>query len=215
MAQIKLNTQSAKKFLMSAFLLFGVLPFCGFASNDGCDAPAPQADQQQQAQQEQMSLQSNAEIGMPGITNYEEKRIMRRLYEMRDKNIATYTYMVDMNGNLHHVCDSMGYGLPYATQFSNAEKRIGGEQYGYNLPQSEPNGLFMPTSAEGTWVICASNSGQFTPMYLEPRVIVSPFRLRSVGDYALPDEKNEALKNTVTVAPYVPAIGSKKVEKLQ
>jgi hypothetical protein len=142
------------------------------------------------------------------------------LYEMRDKNIATYTYIVDMNGNLHHVCDSMGYGLPYATQYSNPEKHIaytGSDAYhsDFSIPQSEPNGLFMPSSAEGTWVICASNSGQFTPMYLEPRVIVSPFRLNSVGDYALPNEKNEALKKTETVAPYVPAIGSKQVEKLR
>lgn len=202
--------------LSTIVLLVSLLGFCGFATDGGCnDAPTPQADQQQQAQQERMSLQSNQEIGMPGITNYEEKRIMKRLYEMRDKNIATYTYILDMNGNLHHVCDSMGYGLPYATQFSNPEKMVNpyGQVY-TNLPQSEPNGLFMPSAAEGTWVICASNSGQFTPMYLEPRVIVSPFRLNSVGDYALPGEKNESLKKSETVAPYKPAIGSANVEKL-
>ena len=53
------------------------------------------------------------------------------------------------------------------------------------LPQAEPNGLYMPQSAEGTWVICASTKGEFTPMYIEPRVIVSPFRLNAVDDYAL------------------------------
>lgn len=215
-----LNSLKIKQVLASALVLIGLLGVCGF-TDDGCDsATPPQADRQQQDAQEHMSEQSNAEIGMPGVTNYEEKRIMRRLYEMRDKNIATYTYMVDMNGNLHHVCDSMGYGLPYGVQYSNPEKRVaftGSDPYhaDFNLPQSEPNGLFMPPTAEGTWIICASNSGQFTPMYIEPRVIVSPFRLNSVGDYALPGEKNEALKKTETVAPYKPAIGSSKVEKLQ
>lgn len=139
---IKLNTSNMRRGLSTIVLLVSLLGFCGFATDGGCnDAPTPQADQQQQAQQERMSLQSNQEIGMPGITNYEEKRIMKRLYEMRDKNIATYTYILDMNGNLHHVCDSMGYGLPYATQFSNPEKMVNpyGQVY-TNLPQSEPNG---------------------------------------------------------------------------
>lgn len=171
----------------------------------GCDE-TPTSDQTQQHQQEQMSQQSNQQIGMPGISNFTEKKVMRRLYEMRDKNVATFTYMVDMQGKLHHVCDSMGYGLPYGTQFSNPEKGNQNSWQGPNLPQSEPNGLFMPPGAEGTWVICASTQGEFTPMYIEPRVIVSPFRLRSEDDYALPDEKNEALKKTVTVAPYIPAI---------
>lgn len=91
----------------------------------GCD-DTPNSDDTQRAQQEKMSQQSNQQIGMPGIANFTEKKIMRRLYEMRDKNVATFTYMVDMNGKLHHVCDSMGYGLPYSTQFSNPEKVING-----------------------------------------------------------------------------------------
>ena len=50
---------------------------------------------------------------------------------MRDRNIATYTYLVDMQGRLHHVCDSMGYGLPYGVQYSNPEKHLA---YGSNDP---------------------------------------------------------------------------------
>jgi len=191
---------------MAGLVLFGVLTLCAF-TDDGCDS-APTSDDMQRHQQEQMSQQSNAQIGMPGMVNFTEKKIMRRLYEMRDKNIATYTYMVDMNGKLHHVCDSMGYGLPYGTQYSNPEKVVsnGSQVYG-TLPQSEPNGLFMPPSAEGTWVICASTSGDFTPMYIEPRVIVSPFRLNAEGgDYALPGNKNDALTKQETHAAYVPAV---------
>lgn len=152
-----------------------------------CDTP-PNSDQTQQYQQEKLSQESNAEIGMPAITNFTEKKVMKRLYEMRDKNIITYTYIVDLQGKLHHVCDSMGYGLPYGVQFSNPEKIILMTGAVATLPQSEPNGLFMPPSAEGTWVICANSQGEFTPMYIEPRVIVSPFRLNAVDDYATPSE---------------------------
>ena len=143
---------------------------------------------------------------MPGISNFTEKKIMRRLYEMRDKNVATFTYMVDMQGRLHHVCDSMGWGLPYGVQFSNPEKPNPGSWQGPNMPQSEPNGLFMPPSAEGTWVICASTKGEFTPMYIEPRVIVSPFRLNAVDDYALAGNDNDALTKQELHSKYIPAV---------
>jgi hypothetical protein len=152
-----------------------------------------------------MSQEGNAQVGMPGITNFTEKKVMRRLYEMRDKNVATFTYMVDMQGRLHHVCDSMGYGLPYGVQFSNPEKPQSPSTYTL-MPQSEPNGLFMPPSAEGTWVICASTKGEFTPMYIEPRVIVSPFRLNAVDDYALAGNQNDALTKSELHSKYIPAV---------
>lgn len=182
-----------------------VLGCCAF-NDDGC-SPAPTSDSTQQAQQEKMSQESNAEIGMPGITNFIEKKVMKRLYEMRDRNVVTFTYIVDMQGRLHHVCDSMGYGLPYGVQYSNPEKIVQSYSQSYGtLPQAEPNGLFMPPSAEGTWVICASTKGEFTPMYIEPRVIVSPFRLDAVDDYALPGNTNDALTKSELHSKYTPAV---------
>jgi hypothetical protein len=189
---------------VTGILLLVVLGCCAF-DDKGCDNESP-SDKAQREAQEQMSQQGNAQVGMPGLTNFTEKKVMRRLYEMRDKNIATFTYMVDMQGRLHHVCDSMGYGLPYGVQYSNPEKVNPMGSAGPNMPQSEPNGLFMPPSAEGTWVICASTKGEFTPMYIEPRVIVSPFRLNAVDDYALAGNDNDALTKQELHSKYVPAV---------
>ena len=152
----------------------------------GCDDNLPTADKQQQAQQEAMSRQSNAQVGAPGIANFTEKKIVRKLYELRDQNIATYAYIPDMQGRLWHLCDSIGYGLPYGVQFTNPDKHVYDGQYNvYNIHQAEPNGLFMPPTAEGTWVICADSKGGMAPVYVEPHVIVSPFKLRAEGEYSL------------------------------
>lgn len=152
-------------------------------ADDDCDS-TPKSDKTQQTQQEQMTQQANAQVGMPGVTNFTEKKIVRKLYELRDQNIATFSYVPDMQGKLWHLCDSIGYGLPYGVQFSNPEKIIQRYSSSYGtLPQAEPNGLFMPPSAEGTWIICAGPKGEPTPVYVEPRVIVSPFKLRSEGEY--------------------------------
>jgi hypothetical protein len=48
------------------------------------------------------------------------------------------------------------------------------------LPQADPNGLFSPTSAEGTWVMCKDpKGGEVKPVYIEPRIVVSPFKMEA------------------------------------
>ncbi len=69
---------------------------------------------------------------------------------------------------------SLGYGLPYSTQFTNPEKAY---NVNYTMPQPEPNGLFMPTSAEATWVVAVDDSGKEHVMYVEERVMITSFVL--------------------------------------
>jgi len=156
----------------------------------GCDSQQTSDDVTQKFQ-EMLTQQAVSQVGMPGITNFTELKLMKMLYELRDQKITTYSYVMTMDGKLMHVCDSIGYGLPYATQFSNPMKHVeashGGNWYQYELPQAEPNGLFMPNSAEGTWVICSApqKTGGIDPVYIEPRVIVSPHKLRQDGEYEI------------------------------
>lgn len=154
-----------------------------------CDDIPTSIDKKISEQQAQSLQQANQQVGMPGITNFTEMKIVRKLYELRDQNIITYSYVPDYQGRLWHICDSIGYGLPYGVQFSNPEKHISMQSMdtrdGYNIPQAEPNGLFMPETAEGTWIICgsAAKPNEIAPVYVEPRVVVSPFKLNSVGDW--------------------------------
>jgi hypothetical protein len=128
--------------------------------------------------QEELSLQGVQSVGMPAITNFAEKRMMKDIIELRDQNVATYVYITDMNGKLHKVCNAVGYGLPYATQFTNP-MRVSDYTHGVvAIPQADPNGLYSPASADGTWVLCVdTKSGKPKPVYIEPRVIVSPIAL--------------------------------------
>ena len=128
--------------------------------------------------QEELSKQGVETVGFPAIVNFAEKRMMKDIIELRDQNVATTVYITDMNGRLHKVCNAVGYGLPYATQYTNP-MRISGDGHGYvTLPQADPNGLYSPASADGTWVLCVdTKSGKPKPVYIEPRVIVSPIPL--------------------------------------
>jgi hypothetical protein len=132
----------------------------------------------ERAKQEEMNLQAVQQVGMPAITNFAEKRMMKDIMELRDQNVATTTYLVDMNGKLHKICNSVGYGLPYATQYTNPQQRVTGQTGTVTLPQADPNGLYSPASADGTWILCVdAKTGKAKPVFMEPRIIVSPIPL--------------------------------------
>lgn len=171
-----------KKLTFAGVLFAMALVLTG--ADDSCGTST--GDRKQVQQQAQLSSEAAAQVGMPGVQNFTERKLVRLLYELRDKEVATYVYLPDMAGRLWHLCDGVGYGLPYGTQFTNPERPA--ERYETHetgnlaLPQAEPNGLYMPPTAEGTWVICGSK-GNLKPVYVEPKVIVSPFRLRAEGEY--------------------------------
>ena len=150
------------------------------------------SDDIQRRQQETILAESTAQVGMPAMKNFRERKLLKDILELRDQTgLITYTYMVNemvgkpipgltaFGGKLIFMGESIGYGIPYATQFTNPQKV---ESYGYNiaLPQADPNGLFSPASAEGTWVLLKDPNGKNTrPVYIEPRIVVSPFKFPS------------------------------------
>jgi hypothetical protein len=142
-----------------------------------CEQP-PSSTQIERKKQEELSMQAVTQVGMPAIVNFSEKRMMKDILELRDQNVATTTYLVDMNGKLHKVCNSVGYGLPYATQYTNPQRIAYDSGHGsVTLPQADPNGLYSPASADGTWILCIGKDGKAKPVFIEPRVIVSPIPL--------------------------------------
>jgi hypothetical protein len=136
----------------------------------------------EQHQQEQMQNESISQVGVPAITNFQEKRILKEIYELRDQaNLSTYTYIVaQQTGQVVLLGKSIGYGIPASTQFNNPEQIATGHNNTVTLPQADPNGLYSPASAEGTWVLLVNpaNSKEVKPVYVEQRIIVSQFPLK-------------------------------------
>ena len=143
-----------------------------------CDQ-APTSTQIERKKQEEMSMQAVTQVGMPAITNFAEKRMFKDILELRDKNTPTTTYLVGMNNQLTKVCDSIGFGLPYATQYTNPARTVDYTHGVAVIPQADPNGLYSPASADGTWVLCVDHKdGKAKPVYIEPRILVSPFPIQ-------------------------------------
>lgn len=155
-----------------------------------CNEEKVSSDQKQAAQTEKLTSEANAQIGMPDIINFQERKFAKQILELRDKEILTHTYIKnDFKGCLTYLGRSVGYGLPYAVQFTNPNKLAApthrdGTQSRTSwrdipMPQPDPNGLFMPDSLSATWVLLYDEATKKTsPVYVESELTVSPFRIK-------------------------------------
>lgn len=155
----------------------------------GCPEHTPSSDEVEQHKQDQILADMTKQVGMPNIVTFREKRMLKTILELRDQEgFLTYSYLWnEMQGKLIYLGQTIGYGIPYATQYTNPSKVERFKYYDHYgtqvLPQADPNGLFSPQSAEGTWLLMKDpNSDKTVPMYVEPRVIVSPFPIPGAVD---------------------------------
>jgi len=144
------------------------------------------AEQQEKAMQEMV-----AQTGLPAVRNYQEKKMMKMLYELRDReDLVCYAYLFNvMKGEVgQYLGKCIGYGLPASTQYSNPQKvvrqKVGnpsgtGSIFLGVMPQPEPNGLFMPEGLSATWLMMVDPAtDEPRAVYVEPQIIVSPFKLK-------------------------------------
>jgi len=161
------------------FLFLSVILFTlTIMSNSGCEDNS--SDAKLNTAQENLMQESNAQVGMPSIKNFQEKKLMKAIIELRDQaDLVCYAYIVpEMSGKPVFLGKCIGYGLPYATQFTSPEKIVHTGSGSISVPQADPNGLFMPSNAEGTWVMLINpKTNEAKPVYVEPRVLISPFEL--------------------------------------
>ena len=131
--------------------------------------------------QEAIMQEANRQVGMPNIVNFTQRKQLKLIQELCDQeNLICYAYIVpELTGKPVFLGKCIGFGIPYSTQYTNPEawQKVYSGNY-VVLPQADPNGLFMPASAEGTWLMLIDpKTNDPHPVYCEPRVLVSPFPL--------------------------------------
>lgn len=150
------------------------------------------SDEKQAQQQDELIKAANDQIGLPSITNYTEKKLMKQILELRDQsNLICYAYTQAMNGKLIYLGKCIGYGLPYSTQYTNPQKQVSSvNSDSATIPQADPNGLYMPDSAAATWLVMINEkTGKQEIMYVEPNTVVSQSKMpeRLCESWSLPD----------------------------
>ena len=171
-----------KKFGKLSLILTVLIVMAVFVA--GCAGQTGSTDSQQAAATETLMQQANAKLGLPNIKNFYEKSMMKSIMEAcDDSNLITYSYVKnDMSGKFVYLGESLGYGLPYGTEYTNPEYIP--QNTGWNepsvLPQPDPNGLYKAQNVNATWIMLINpKTKQAKPFYEESDTTVSPFKLPS------------------------------------
>jgi len=163
------------------FSLLVVFICCLFIINaNSCDGSVSDAEKDQTKKTKEMALEVNKQIGMPNIVNFQERKLAKMIFELRDKeNLVCYAYIKsEYTGKLIYIGKCIGYGLPYSVQYTNPEYIIESNWGNVSLPQPDPNQLYMPQGLSATWLMMIDpKTKKPRPVYIEPEIIVSPFRL--------------------------------------
>jgi hypothetical protein len=146
------------------------------------------------AKQETLMQEAVRQVGMPNIVNFTQRKQLKMIQELCDQeNLICYAYIVpELTGKPVFLGKCIGFGVPYATEYTNPQKieRWNGSGGYAILPQADPNGLFMPAAAEGTWVMLIDPAtSEPHPVYCEPRLLVSPFPLSSTDGLTITIKK--------------------------
>jgi len=159
-----------KKYVFISIALFSML----FMGANGCENSV---DRKQSEKQAQILEEQNRQLGLPNISNFTQKRTLKDIQEQCDRvdNILyCYTYS-EYTGKLIYFGRCIGYPIPFSTQYTNPERAIYSSTV---ISQADPNGLFMPSSSEATWIMLVNpKTNKPSPVYVEPKLIVSPFPL--------------------------------------
>lgn len=194
-------TRTCKMLILCAML--APLLMGAEASNSGCGSTAPSSDDVDRQRQEILLKEAGAQVGMPAIIDFREKKLLKEILERRDKGLVTYTYAYSETFACYrYIGETIGYPLPYATQFTNPSKveqfsRSGGYSWQV-LPQADPNALFSPSSADATWTLMKNPNGKdLGPVYSEPKLVASPFKM---ADHMMCDNVMQGLANIIAAA---------------
>lgn len=142
-------------------------------SASSCDSQT--ANTSQNAAADDAGNAARGKWGDPKVKNYTEYQMALEIVALRDQqNLVMFAYLQGNDGSLRCFGKVVGYGLPYSTQIWPPDQPITNAG---NNPIREPNALFMPESAEATWIRLIGPDGKTKIAYVEPRLVVLPFEL--------------------------------------
>lgn len=114
-----------------------------------------------------------------------ERDLVIKIYQLRNKKVATHTVWRSDYGMIEGDTPSIGYGIPYDVSLTNPlvandEDLDGHESTGLaTVELPEPNGVYASKSTTATWVLSVDKkTGKLMPIYIEGKVTVYPYPVK-------------------------------------
>jgi hypothetical protein len=150
---LKLTARKRATALAAAGAAVLAIGLSGCNNNGNSESAAQNADTN--------ALENNQPL--PHVTWSQERENLIDI-ELAEVNDVQTTTFVMHNGDQNPIssCPSIGFGIPDSASLSNPLKpdSNSGTYAGDVVGQEDPNGIYAPTSSEGTFVICLDSAGQ-------------------------------------------------------
>jgi len=175
------------KKITGTLMIMLLISSCGQARDSEATKTAQSVDRQQS--------QYNKAQPVPAFDWSLERDLLIQLYNMRNLKALTHSVWRSDRGMIEGDCASIGFGIPYDTSLTNPLATTDEDQKGYSnaalavIEQPEPNGVYASKNTSATWVMCAGDTGQIEPVYVETKVTVYPYPVKV--DY----DNNRAIKS--------------------
>jgi len=171
-----------KAFIIVPWLILAFMLFSGCALFSS-DTP------QTTSESDQVNSQQTIYANNQPIHQYDyspERDALQQIYDARMKDLNTWSVIFPpaSSGIQPYVCPSVGYPIPYTTQFTNPDQvHTGSASYDPSvvLPQAEPNGLYTGNT-DATWVRCvrklSGGGSEVDAVYSEPAALTYPYPIK-------------------------------------
>jgi hypothetical protein len=118
------------------------------------------------AQAERRRVEKAArDIKSPTITNFEERKFLKEVLELKDLGVDTWIYKTNADGKLFLVGKGVGFPLSDGALLSSPLVR---ENRYVTVPQAQPTELFPSNSAKGSWIKLLTEDGPTMYYSLDP-----------------------------------------------
>ena len=152
--------------------IMALLAIGGIVLADACGGNTPTSSRHEAGQVENAQARYVRTVPVPSFQFPTERYMIQQLYIARNNAVQTYSFVRSpFTGKVLWSCSSIGFPIPYSTQMTNPMTPLNPDYHDSALiPQPEPNGVYPPSGAMGTWVLCTNADGTISPSYQEPNV---------------------------------------------
>jgi hypothetical protein len=137
------------------------------ACNSG--TPSGQAAENARQRANQKALENNQPLPHFNWSQWRQDLIDVEAAESNDVPTTSFALHLGSQDPVF-TCPSIGFPLPVTTSLSNPEQVIDGHTDTVTTPQQDPNGVYMPPTGEGTWLVCTYANGEPYINYIEDNV---------------------------------------------
>jgi hypothetical protein len=160
-----------------AAVALGSALIVGGASVAGCSHGNNNGNSAEQQQQQQITTNLEGSQPLPAVYYSQERQNLIDIELAEVNDVRTTSFGVTEMGQLLYSCPSIGFGIPDSASLSNPSQII----WGYNSwgngmmdsgvgDQMDPNGIYAPTTSDGTYIICVTANAKIYINRFESKV---------------------------------------------